>query len=564
MITSIKQSPFSTLSKSQIYDILQGRNANWQYSSLSSLPHPYQLKDCEQASACLAKAIEQQKQILIVGDYDVDGIVSSVIMMRFLRALGHTNASYIIPNRFKDGYGINEQILRQNPSDIVITVDNGISAFEVADLCAKEGRTLIITDHHLPKMIKSKQVLPNADFVINPQRSDCAFPQKEICGALVAWYFCAGVKIALQNNKEFDCTVIKSLDLASLLEFVLLATIADMMPLTHINKTIVLQGIKRLKTSQFPCINTLKTLLKTPFITASDIAFSITPLLNAAGRMGEGTIASEFLLDCDNVNLEQLKSINEERKECAKITLESALKSMREYPSAIIALGKWNEGVLGIVASQLAKRFQKCAFVLTQQAHNDSVLAHTKILKGSGRGLGNTNLVDLLSGAGDILLDFGGHSNAAGLLLEEGKYEEFCEYLASLAQAQDFVDEGFLGRIDSRDIDEELLEIIEQFEPYGQGNAKPIFEATLLVQNVQIIKEVHKKITFVQLDSSNSLDSSQNGNNAKHIQTTQNPLKAMSFFCDKDIQIGEILTARFYLQRDAYNGKPTMIITQMA
>lgn len=566
------QSYTPPLSKTQIHQLLKSKNSEWNFSSLSSLPHPFSLKDCEQASHFLAQAIANQKQILVVGDYDVDGIVSSAIMMRFLHSVGHKNATYIIPNRFRDGYGISQKILQENPSDIVITVDNGINAFEAAQFCTTSGRSLIITDHHLPK-----EQLPNADFIINPQRHDCEFPQKEICGALVAWYLCAGTKIALQNIDSLSIPA-KSIDLAPLLEFVALATIADMMPLKHINKTIVLYGIKKLKHTHFPCISKLKTLLKTPFPTASDIAFSITPVLNSAGRMGEGAIASEFLLDSTKVSLENLKSINEERKKCANDTLESALKNARQYPNAIITKGQWNEGVLGIVAAKLAKRFQKCAFVLTNQASNTT--NQKNILKGSVRGIGDVNIIDLLNGGKEILGEFGGHKSAAGVQLDEEKYEEFCKYLASVnidyAKNDENSCDEFLLKIDSRDIDEELLYILEEFEPYGQGNPKPIFEATLRVESVEIIKEVHRKIIFNPLDYVSPLNCPQDfGKNIEQDfikDTKQNTnqnlaqniyLKAMYFFCEKELQKGDEITARFTLQRDSFSGKAVMIISEI-
>lgn len=555
------QSYTPPLSKAQIHQILKSKNSKWDFSSLSSLPHPFSLKDCEQASHFLAQAIANQKQILVVGDYDVDGIVSSAIMMRFLHSVGHKNATYIIPNRFRDGYGISQKILQENPSDIVITVDNGISAFEAAQFCTTSGRSLIITDHHLPK-----EQLPNADFIINPQRRDCRFPQKEICGALVAWYLCAGTKIALQ---KIDSSPAQSIDLAPLLEFVALATIADMMPLKHINKTIVLYGIKKLKHTHFPCISKLKTLLKTPFPTASDISFSITPVLNSAGRMGEGAVASEFLLDSAKISLENLKSINEERKKCANDTLESALKNAREYASAIITKGQWNEGVLGIVAAKLAKRFQKCAFVLTNQTSNTT--NQKNILKGSVRGIGGVNIIDLLNGGKEILEEFGGHKSAAGVQLDEEKYEEFCKYLASTdidyAKNEENSCDEFLLKIDSRDIDEELLHILEEFEPYGQGNPKPMFEATLRVESVEIIKEVHRKIIFSPLDC--QLDFGENvPKDFKSKQANQNlvqniHLKAMYFFCEKELQKGDKITARFTLQRDSFSGKAAMIINEI-
>ena len=545
-----------SLTKKQIRQILFDRTKNWSFKTLSSLPHPYTLKDCEQASLAVVKAINERKKILIVGDYDVDGIISSVVMMRFFEMIDYHNVSYVIPNRFEDGYGLSEDIIKRNPSDIIITVDNGITAFEAALFCKEQNIPLIITDHHLPK-----ENLPEATFIINPQRKDCNFAQKEICGAMVAWYFCAGIKIAL-NSK---------INITYLLELVMLATIADMMPLTQINKTIVLYGLKRFKTSGLIPIQKLKTQLKTKNPTAIDISFSLTPLLNSAGRMGEGRIASEFLLAKDhqtsNKLFTKLTNLNQQRKKIAKNVLDEALQKAFIYENALIAKsGDWHEGVLGIVAAQMAEKFKRPAFIFSNTQHG---------IKGSARSFGNIDLMRILLQAKEILEEFGGHSKAAGVGIKEENFARFCQYLESLdsrdfkitqdCEAQDstiinsmaqdckvqdsktapescanYQNPEILGEIDSRDIDMELFCLLDEFEPYGQGNPKPAFETTLQVTQIEFIKSKHQKFRFYET-----------------------PIEGIFFFCDAEIKPNQRVKISFSLQLDSFSTKPVMIIREI-
>lgn len=545
----MSQQTHKTLSKDEIYALLHNRTKQWDFPTLSTLPHPYELKSCEQACHFLVQKMRENPKILVVGDYDVDGVIASVVMMKFFALVGYEHISYVIPSRFSDGYGVSKAIIEANPSDIVITVDNGITAYEAATYCKQQGITLIITDHHIPK-----ESLPEAPFIINPQQKDCTFPQKEICGALVAWYFCAGLKIALGA----------SISLAPLLELVMLATIADMMPLTQINKCIVLYGLKQLPASQIPALQKLKTHLKTRHITATDISFSLTPLLNAAGRMGEGRIASEFLLlDSSSFSsaptqderahfsqarslasaldsgLQALVALNQARKDTAKSVLESAKASAIVYENAVIARGDdWHEGVLGIVAAQMASLYKRPAFVLSRTKEPGL----ESMLKGSARSFGEVDLMSMLLGASEILGEFGGHSKAAGLSVEIASFDELCAYLDSLStlpKCQATQEELGALLIDVSDIDEELFALLQDFEPYGQGNPKPTLQARLQIRQIQPIKQ-HRKFSFFGTD-----------------------IGGICFFCEQEFEIKEWILASFTMQMDSYSGKPMMVLQEV-
>ncbi|OBV28325.1 single-stranded-DNA-specific exonuclease RecJ [Helicobacter sp. CLO-3] len=514
------------LDKRAIFEILQERTKGWEYKTLSSLPHPYALKSCEQASKLIAKHINEGSEILVVGDYDVDGVISSVVMMKFFEMIGYKRVKYIIPNRFTDGYGLSVNIIKQNPSDVIITVDNGITAYEAGEYCAENGIDLIITDHHLPK-----EILPRASFIINPQQSDCSFPQAEICGAMVAWYFCAGVRIALGADVR----------LTPLLELVMLATIADMMPLTQINKCVVLYGLKSIQDTKFLPVKKLKKGLRSPKPTATDVSFSITPLLNAAGRMGEGRVASEFLLCDDEARserlYEELVSLNVARKSTAKSVQEEAMQNARIYQNAIIAKNDdWHEGVLGIAAAQLADHFRRPAFIFSRTKNHG--------LKGSARSFGEVDLIGVLNRAKDILGEFGGHFKAAGVAIDEARFDEFCAFLEELddlpMREEGGADSAVFGAINPKDIDEELFLLLEQFEPYGQANPKPVFESILRIGWTQKIKQIHKKFGFMDT-----------------------AVEGIYFFCDDDFGSGDIVRVKFGLQVDFFSKKPIMILQSM-
>lgn len=543
------------LNKKKIREILESRNGEWNYKTLSSLPHPYTLKDAKEAAQFVLEKMRNNEEILVVGDYDVDGIISSVIMMKFFSRIGYGNARYVIPNRFSDGYGLSQNIIANQKADLIITVDNGITAIEAANICKEMNIPLIITDHHLPKKDENNNdLLPNANFIINPQRQDCTFAQKEICGAFVAWYFCAAIKVALNEafNDKVDSKLNKttrfierkdSLKLDDLLELVMLATIADLMPLKELNKLVVLNGIERFKNSKAKPIKALKQNLKGKAITnpsATDIAFSVTPLLNAAGRMGEATLASEFFLAQDYKKVEslynKLVSLNNERKQIVSKINEEAIACARVYENAVIALKEdWHEGVLGIVAARLVEHFKRPAIIFSRAKLG---------LKGSVRGYGNIDMIEVLNQAKDILGEFGGHSKAAGVAIELENYEKFCSFLENLKELprkDEVQNEDMLGEIDLNEIDGELLDILQEFEPYGQGNPRPVFKANLQVNKTSLVKNNHLRMEF---------------KNA--------PVSAIFFFAPVKPNKNEWINAEFTLQEDLFTNLPLMIFSKVS
>ena len=349
------------------------------------------------------------EKITIVGDYDVDGIVSTTIMIDFFNSLG-IKVDYIIPNRFEHGYGLSVKIVDMIDSGLVITVDNGITAYEASLKLKKKNIDLIITDHHT---VGDK--VPIALAIINPKQNDCNFEFKEICGAQVAWYFCAAIK----NEMNYD------INMSSYLDLLCLAIIADIMPMTSLNYTMVRQGLKKIKNSSREAFKLLNSHLKKDILVSDDIGFTIAPKLNSAGRMDDATVALKFLLSKDQSSayesLAVLDELNSYRKTIQeRISNEAEQKSNKEDRAVIVWAEDWHEGIIGIVASKLSNSYKKPAFIFSIQ---------NGIAKGSARANSNINLYDLISKASHLLLGFGGHKNAAGLSLLEENLPEFKEII---------------------------------------------------------------------------------------------------------------------------------------
>ncbi len=463
------------LNKEDIKKILQERAQVSSFSSLKDLPHPFVLKDAKKAAEILKDAMAKNKRILVVGDYDADGTLGVVIFMSFFSMMGYENISYCIPNRFKDGYGLKPHLIEQNPSDVVITIDNGIAAFSAAEYCLMHQITLIVTDHHAPQ-----KELPRAHAIINPMQDSCKFPQKEICGASVAWYFCNAIKIQLGLN----------LSLQPLLKYVAIATIADVMPLTHLNKIFVKKGLEILQSSMLPSDLLLKSLLKTQKIYAQDVAFYLAPLLNSAGRMADARLVCEFFLSSKDTNQKflELCALNTQRKELVQKILMQAQHSIQESRFGIVAYEEgWSEGVVGIVAAKLAEAYQKPAFVF---ALKDGVL------KGSGRSDGMIDIFETLLPHQEHFLHFGGHSAAVGISIELGKLplllEIFNQECKKILQEENH---KILGILNLELIDAELIEMVRAFEPFGKGNPVPCFiSKSVRIKEAKTLKQVHQKL----------------------------------------------------------------------
>lgn len=519
------------LTKEDVRRILESRFKDDTCLCLADMPKPDTFKDMELASSRITKAIEQKERIAIVGDYDVDGVVSSVILSDFFDAIG-VPYSIHIPNRFSDGYGLNIDIIKKLDVDVIITVDNGISAIEAANYCKQRGIDLIITDHH-----SIPAVVPQAYAIVNPKQEDCEFPNCEICGAQVAWYLVAALKSKLQI--EFD--------LSSFLDLLAIAIMADMMELKDMNRVMVKRGIKALNNSQRAIFRAIKEYYGKKSLESDDISFLIAPLINSSGRM-EDAIYSYELLKSKTVHdaiqkLEYIVHLNNSRKDEEKILFDASMEQISEDDNIIVVWGEdWHEGVVGIVASRLSKRYKKPAIVFS---------IRDNVAKGSARGIGEVDILSLIQTQENLLLGFGGHKGAAGVSLEKKNLLQFkyklLQEAKNITKKEIEAGSSVLGEIDIKEIDFELLEILDEFEPYGQKNPKPSF----------ILKDALIKVDKVI------------GRDRRHLklilQKENLSIESLFFNYDLDVKRGDVIDVKFTVSRNDYRGlvTPQLLIKQI-
>jgi len=447
------------LSITDIDNILSSRIKGDEFTSLKSLPTPDKFKDILKATNRIVQAIQNDETINLVGDYDVDGVTSTSIMVSFFNALG-VEINYIIPNRFEHGYGLSPIILEQIYDGIVITVDNGISAIEAANICKNRGIDLIITDHHTVG-----DELPDAFAIVNPKQEDCSFPFSEICGAQIAWYLCASIKKEL----KFEYNLMELFDLLSL------AIVADIMPMVSLNKTMVKAGLKAIEKSQRPAMIALRQRYGLSTITEEDIGFKIAPLINCAGRMSDPSIALEFLLSYDeheaNMQLDYLIELNESRKEDQlKMFNEAKQQVDVSLPVIVVSSEEWNEGIIGIVASKLCEKYRKPSIVFSIEGEK---------AKASCRSTSDVNLYELIKSCSSLLIGFGGHKQAAGLSIDKSNLLEFTNMINSnikeMPLLEDDTSSDSLGSFSISNVSNNVYELIESYRPFGITNPYPIF-----------------------------------------------------------------------------------------
>jgi single-stranded-DNA-specific exonuclease len=446
------------LTKKDVLEILEARFKDDTITSLSKLPHPHTMPNSQKAAKRIKEALLNKEKITIVGDYDVDGVTSAAILEEFLEKNGGI-VETIIPCRFSDGYGLGVQILERVNSKLIITVDNGIAACDAAEVCAQRGIELIIIDHHT-----IGEIVPKAYAIVHP-RIDEGFVFGDICAAAVVWYFMAALKLEIgsqENLKEY-------------LDLVAIATIADVMPLRDINRAIVKAGIEVIKTSKRPAIQAIKKKLAKDDFTSTDIAYKISPRLNSAGRLVLAKEAFSFLraksFDEAVVLFDKLDALNEERKKIELAVTEEAMKiADKDADIIVVAKEGWHEGVVGIVASRLAQALKKPAIVFSiDNGH----------AKGSARSAMDINIFELILQNSQHLGNFGGHKMAAGISLPAENLEAFKRAINESYKKSESTSthcpKECLGEIDFCEIDEELTQILDEFEPYGEANEKPIF-----------------------------------------------------------------------------------------
>lgn len=447
------------------------------YGTLAEIPSPWKMKDMERAVQILQKKITQKKKIRIIGDYDIDGVTATCILLKGLKRL-NANVDTYIPDRVKDGYGMHEQLIDkalEDGIDTILTCDNGIAAAAEIEYAKKEGLTVIVTDHHDIPFRDTEDgriwIIPKADAVVNPKQNDCLYPNKNICGAVVAWKLIWALyeRLGIDSDEIWD-----------FLELAAIATVGDVMDLQGENRIIVKEGLKKLSSTSFEglkaliCVNNLEG----AEVTAYHVGFVIGPCINASGRLDTAARSLELLL-ADNMEdamklADDLYDLNQSRKAMTEQGKEQAIQSIEENNLGkdrvlVVYLPDCHESLAGIIAGRIREAYNKPVFVLTKGADG---------VKGSGRSIEAYSMYEELVKCSDLLTQFGGHPMAAGLSMEEKNVELFRRRLndnCTLTE-QDLIPKIMIDvPMPISYLSKKLTEQLKVLEPFGKGNSKPLF-----------------------------------------------------------------------------------------
>jgi single-stranded-DNA-specific exonuclease len=458
-------------------------------SKLEDMHDPYSMKDMKKAAGLLSIKIKTGKKIRIIGDYDVDGVISTYVLYRTLQLFG-AQVDIEIPDRIRDGYGINIRMVeaaRRDQVDTILTCDNGIVAIEQINLAKEYGMTVIVTDHHsLYKSPEGETVLPKADAVINPNRPDCPYPYKGLCGAVIAYKLMIVLMDinSLSNMEEYS---------KELLSYAAIATVCDVMELTGENRIIVKYGLQLLKNTPNKGLKALMAAcgIEKEQLSAFHLGFIIGPCLNASGRLDTAKRGLKLLLAKSNEEAEQLafkvKNLNDVRKEMTAENVNKAMgfiegNSILGDKILVVYLKDCHESIAGIIAGRIRERYHRPAIILTDA--KDCV-------KGSARSIEGYNMIEELSKQRHLLSKVGGHPMAAGLSMP---MENVGLLRRALNQNTILTDEMLVGKV-SIDIllpmgyiSENLINELKQLEPFGKSNERPLFaEKNLKIISTRIL-----------------------------------------------------------------------------
>ena len=466
--------------------------------TIDTIPSPWLMKDMKKAVDILEKKIQQQAKIRIIGDYDIDGVTSTYILLKGLTRIG-ANVDTYIPDRVADGYGIHEHLIDRAESDkidTIVTCDNGIAACAEIQMAKEKGMTVIVTDHHeIPYREENGErrvILPPADAILNPKQCDCLYPNKNLCGAVVAFKYITAL------YERFD---IQKKELEDYYELVAIATVGDVMDLQGENRILVKEGLRRLPNTKNKGLQELirTNNLEDSKITAYHIGFVLGPCINASGRLD--TAARSLALLNASTKEEAAKlagdltALNQSRKALTEKGKEEAIQliettELKNDRVLVVYLPECHESLAGIIAGRLREKYHKPAFVLTRGE---------KCAKGSGRSIESYSMYDELVKCADLMVQFGGHPMAAGLSIEEENIEKFRE---QLNQNCTLTEEDLRPKIvidvamPISYITKELVEQISLLEPFGKGNVKPIFaqkglrvlDSNIIGKNKNVVK----------------------------------------------------------------------------
>ncbi len=479
-----------------------------------------QLSGVEKAVEILYNAFREGTRIIVVGDFDADGATSTALSVLGMRSLGCDNISYLVPNRFEDGYGLSPEVVDQahaRGAQLIVTVDNGISSHAGVDHARALGIPVVVTDHHLPG-----EMLPAADAIINPNLPDCDFPSKSLAGVGVAFYLMLALRTFLRDKGWFDERGIAPPNLADLLDLVALGTVADVVPLDANNRILTWQGLSRIRAGK--CRPGIKALLEVSRrdaqkLAASDLGFALGPRLNAAGRLDDMSVGVALLL-CDNIGearvlANELDALNQTRKEIEQgmqaeaLTLCEKLERSRETLPGGLAMyhPEWHQGVVGILASRIKERFHRPVIAFAP--------AGDGTLKGSGRSIQGLHMRDALERLDTLhpglMIKFGGHAMAAGLSLEEAKFDLFQQRFGELVT--EWLDPSLLqgevvsdGPLSAAEMTMEVAQLLRDAGPWGQMFPEPLFDGRFRLLQQRLVGERHLKVMVEPIGGGPLLD----------------------------------------------------------
>lgn len=477
---------------------------------LAGMLVPGSFKDMDIAVSLLADAVEQQQQIVIIGDYDADGATSSALSILALRAMGLATATYLVPNRFTHGYGLTPRLVDEAKAlraELLVTVDNGIAAIAGVEAAHAAGMKVVVTDHHLPG-----DVLPAADAIVNPSQPGCGFASKNIAGVGVIFYVMAALRATLVARGWFRDQAIAVPNMADFLDIVALGTVADVVPLDKNNRILVHQGLARIRAGKArPGILHILELAKRSYhrVVASDMGFAIGPRLNAAGRLDDMSLGVECLLTSDAIRAAEiaaeLDDLNQDRKSIEgsmQQEADQALASLQVNEAALpwglcLFDQSWHEGVIGILASRIKDKHHRPVIIFAQ--------GDDGAVKGSARSIAGFHMRDAIAAIDaknpGLIHKFGGHAMAAGLTIAPENYQHFSQLFDQ--QAHSMLTEDELqavvmsdGELGPEQFTLDLAHRLREAGPWGQRFAEPIFDGEFTLVQQRLVGGSHLKMVL--------------------------------------------------------------------
>lgn len=477
--------------------------------------HSYQhLAGIEKAVSLLYDAVCNNERIIIVGDFDADGATSSALSVLAFRMLGSNNVSYLVPNRFEDGYGLSPEVVDQAlamQAELIMTVDNGVSSIEGVRYAKQHGLKVVVTDHHLPG-----HCLPEADAMVNPNLFDCHFPSKALAGVGVAFYLMMALCVHMRKQGFFVQRGMPEPKLMELIDLVALGTVADVVPLDDNNRILVHQGLQRIRAGKGRAgIQALIEVAnrKPSRLVAADFGFALGPRINAAGRLDDMSLGVELLLS-DNIHVArrmacELDDLNQTRKEIEDSMKQEAMAFCErlqlgegdDFPYGVVLYQRdWHQGVIGILASRIKDKFHRPVIAFADGGEGT--------LKGSCRSIVGLHMRDTLDRIDTqnpgLILKFGGHAMAAGLSIAEDSLERFSQLFDQSVRQQ--LDESALKGVilsDGELLPEEFslhsAELLRSGGPWGQGFPEPLFDGEFKVLHQKLVADKHLKLMLEPL-----------------------------------------------------------------